>query len=513
MPTKRLPMRNILEVLRLHELKFSSRQIAQAVKIARSTVGDYLRRAKVCKLTHQEASKLDEQALEQQLFPPAPPSNQARPMPDWSQVHKELGRAHVTLSLLWREYKLEHPTGLQYSAFCDHYRQWSGKLNVTMRQIHIPGDKMFVDYAGATLEVIDSNTGEIRKAQLFVATLGASNYTFAEATWSQGIADWIGSHVRALNFFGGCPRSVVPDNLKSAVIKAHPFDPTINESYAEWARHYDIAILPTRVRKPKDKAKVEAAVLLAERWIVAALRNTKFFSLHELNQAIGELLEKLNTHPFKKMKGSRLTAFEELDKPALKSLPTEAYEFADWKKARVGIDYHVEVFKRYYSVPYQYAKQEVMVRIRERTIEVFAKGKRIASHVRQSGYPLHSTLAEHMPTNHRALADWTPAKFRVQAQEIGPSTLAVVERRLNSRQHPEQAYRSCMGILRLAKIYGKEQLEGACQLSIQINSPNYRSINSILRTGKAKSSEQREKAPQALLPIEHENVRGAHYYH
>lgn len=505
-------MRNILEALRLHQqARLSNRQIGQALGIAHTTVSDYLRRAEVANISYETGLEIGHDELERRLFPAKAPASVQRPQPDWAYIHSELKRKHVTMDLLWREYKEAHFQGLQYSTFCEHYRKWAGKLNVSMRQHHAPADKLFVDYAGTTIDVVDGNTGEVRHAQVFVAVLGASNYTFAEATWTQGIADWVGSHVRALNFFGGSPRCVVPDNLKSGVTRAVFFEPTINETYADWARHYGIAILPARVRKPKDKAKVEGAVLIAERWIIAALRNERFFSLNALNRTIAELLERLNTRPFKKMPGSRQSTFENLDKPELLPLPSQPYEFADWQKRRVGIDYHVEVDGHYYSVPYQHAKEEVLVRIGEKTVEAYLRGKRIASHLRKHSKARHTTAPEHMPANHKAIADWTPAKFRIQAQKIGPHTLAVVEHQLNTRKYPEQAYRSCVGILRHINTHGKEALEQACELALQINSANYRSISSILKTGKAKPVEQQSQ--QALLPEHHSNVRGADYYH
>ena len=506
-------MKKILETLRLREqLGFTNRQIADVIKASPTTVGDYLRRADMAAIDYSAGVELGHELLEQRLFPPALPSNVKRPQPNWAYIHSELKRKHVTLDLLWREYKQTHVEGLEYSSFCENYRRWAGKLNVSMRQHHAPADKLFVDYAGATIDVVDGTTGEVRQAQLFVAVLGASNYTFAEATWTQSIADWVGSHVRSLNFFGGSPRCVVPDNLKSGVTRAVFFEPTINETYADWARHYGIAILPTRVAKPKDKAKVEGAVLIAERWIIAALRNEQFFSLSALNRTIATLLASLNTRPFKKMTGSRLSAFEALDKPELLPLPSQPYEFADWQKRRVGIDYHVEVDGHYYSVPYQHAKEEVLVRIGEKTVEAYLRGKRIASHLRKHSKARHTTAPEHMPENHKAIADWTPAKFRIQAQKIGPHTLAVVEHQLNTRKYPEQAYRSCVGILRHINTHGKEALEQACELALQINSANYRSISSILKTGKAKTTEPQSQT-ETLLPEHHSNVRGADYYH
>lgn len=503
----------------------SAREIGSSVGISHSSVLEFIRRAAALGLQHPLPEGLTQDQLEAQLYPSKPRSSDQIVLPDWGVIHQELKRKHVTLDLLWREYKAIHPQGIQYSAFCEHYRKWSAKLNVSMRQQHEPGHKMFVDYAGTTIEVVDGRTGEVRAAQLFVAVLGASNYTFAEATWTQTIADWIGSHVRTLNYFGASPRCVVPDNLRSGVTKPLYFEPTLNETYADWARHYGIAILPARPFKPKDKAKVEGAVLIAERWIIAALRNERFFSLHELNRTIAQLLERLNTRAFKKLPGCRQSAFDSLDKPQMLALPSQPYEFADWQKRRVGLDYHVEVKGHYYSVPYQHAKAEVMARIGDHTVELFLRGQRIASHVRKHSQGRHTTAPEHMPINHRCIAEWTPEKFRARANKIGPRVLAVVEHQLGSRKYPEQAYRACLGILRLAQTYGVQTTEAACELALRIGSPSYTSISSILKTGKAAQqaainltsnltpNSTPSSSQAALLPEHHANVRGPDYYH
>src|SRR5210317_200046 len=379
MPAKRLSMRKIKEVLRLKWARgLSNRQIAKACGIARPTVSEYLRRAAQAGLAWPLPTNLDEATLERQLFRP-PPSlpAQARGVPDWALVHQELKRKGVTLFLLWQEYRAAHPEGYQYSWFCDHYRAWQGKLDVVMRQDHRAGEKLFVDYAGQTMPVVDWGTGEIREAQLFVAVLGASNYTYAEATWTQGLPDWIGSHRRAFAFLGGVPELVVPDNLRAGVSKAHRYEPDNNPTYQDMATHYGVAVLPTRVRRPRDKAKVEAGVLVVERWILAVLRHRTFFSLAELNAAIAGLLEKLNARPFKKLPGCRRAHFEALDKPALKPLPIEPYEYAEWKKARVHIDYHLEVGGHYYSVPHALIKKQLDVRITQNTLECFYRGNRV----------------------------------------------------------------------------------------------------------------------------------------
>jgi transposase len=401
-------MRKIKEVLRLKWAQgLSNRQIAKACGIGRPTVGEYLRRAAEAGLAWPLPADLDEATLERQLFPP-PPSlpAQTRGVPDWSRVHQELKRKGVTLFLLWQEYRETHPEGYQYSWFCDHYRAWQGKLDVVMRQDHRAGEKLFVDYAGQSMPVVDRDTGEIHEAQIFVAVLGASNYTYAEATWTQGLPDWIGSHRRTFAFFGGVPELVVPDNLRAGVSKAQRYEPDTNPTYQDMAAHYGVAVLPTRVRRPRDKAKVEAGVLVVERWILAALRQRTFFSLAQLNAAIAGLLEKLNARPFKKLPGCRRAHFEAWDKPALKPLPAAPYEYAEWKKARVHIDYHVAVEGHYYSVPHALIKRQLDVRITQNTLECFYRGQRVASHRRSLHKGRHTTVPAHMPEAHRQVGEW-----------------------------------------------------------------------------------------------------------
>jgi transposase len=506
-------MRKIKEVLRLKWAQgLSNRQIAKACGIARPTVGEYLRRAADAGLSWPLPTDLDEATLERQLFPP-PPSLPApvRGVPDWSLVHQELKRKGVTLFLLWQEYRETHPEGYQYSWFCDHYRAWRGKLDVVMRQDHRAGEKLFVDYAGQTMPVVDRDTGEIREAQIFVAVLGASNYTYAEATWTQGLPDWIGSHRRAFAFLGGVPELVVPDNLRAGVSKAHRYEPDTNPTYQDMAAHYGVAVLPTRVRRPRDKAKVEAGVLLVERWILAALRRRNFFSLTELNAAIARLLEKLNARPFKKLPACRRAHFEALDRPALKPLPAEPYEYAEWKKARVHIDYHVAVEGHYYSVPHALIKKQLEVRITENIIECFYRGNRVASHRRSQQKGRHTTASAHMPEAHRQAGEWSPQRLSSWAAKTGPATEKLITTVLTSRRHPQQAYRSCLGILRLGKAYGDARLEAACRRALILSSHSYKSIESILkhRLDDKPLAEQQELA----LPEDHDNIRGPSYYH
>lgn len=511
MPRERLPMRKISDVLRLHAGGLSKRRIAVSLNIGRTAVGDYLRRARRAGLGWPQPEGLSDEDLERLLFPPPPAvSPDRRPPPDWPALHRELKRPGVTVSLLWEEYRSVHPGGYGYSRFCDLYRDWRGRLNPTMRQAHVVGEKLFVDYAGATMEVIDGLTGEIRTAQVFVATLGASSYTYAEATWTQALPDWIGSHIRAFAYFGGVPRQVVPDNLKSGVVKACLYDPEINRTYAGMAAHYDTAIVPARPRKPRDKAKVEVGVQIVERRILARLRNHRFFSLAELNQAIAELLVALNGRVTRHLGASRRQLFEQLDRPALKPLPAQAYEYAEWKQRRAGLDYHVEVAKHYYSVPHALAKQKLWARITDRSVEVFHKGKRVAAHMRGSGNRRHTTVPEHMPSSHRRYANWTPDRIRRDAAANGVHTEILIDVILRSKPHPEQGFRSAIGILRLAKTHGGERLEAACERALEIGARSYSSVASILKNNLDRRTPRQATDGPA---IDHPNIRGPQYFH
>jgi transposase len=505
-------MRKIKEVLRLKAGGLSNRKIAQSCGISRPTVGEYLQRAVRAGIQWPLPKDMTDATLERQLFPAAPSAAQRdRTLPDWVQIKQELTHKHVTLFLLWEEYRVQHPKGYQYSWFCERYRQWCGTLDRVMRQDHRAGEKLFVDYAGHTIPIVNQHTGEIHEAQIFVAVLGASNYTYAEATWTQNLSDWIGSHRRAFEFIGGSPQVVVPDNLKSGVSKAHLYDPDINPTYQEFARYYDVAVIPARVRKPKDKAKAEVGVQVVERWILAALRHHTFFSLAELNRAIQTLLKRLNQRPFKKLPGCRAERFAILDQVALKPLPATPYTYAEWKKVRVHIDYHVEILGHYYSVPYSFTKQELDARITEHAIECFYKSKRVASHVRSWQKGGHTTVREHMPKAHQQYGDWSPQRMINWAEKMGPSTAQIITAVLSSRKHPQQGYRSCLGILRLSKSYGEERLEAACGRALLLGTCRYKSIESILKHGLDRKPipEQQE----LNLPQDHDNIRGPDYYH
>lgn len=504
-------MRKVKEVLRLHWGNgLSKRQIATSCGISRPTVAEYLRRAEAANLSWPLPIELDEAQLERRLFPRITPQGGTRPQPQWAQIHQELKRKGVTLFLLWQEYKEIYPEGLQYSTFCEYYRHWEGKLDLVMRQHHRAGEKLFIDYAGQTVAVIDRASGALRQAQIFLAALGASSYTYVEATWTQSLPDWIASHIHAFEFFQAVPEVLVPDNLKGGVTAAHRYEPDLNPTYQELALHYGVAVVPTRVRKPRDKAKVEQAVLLAERWLLARLRHHTFFSLAELNAALHRLLEQLNRHPFKKLPGCRRELFETLDRPAMRALPAERYTYAQWRKAKVPIDYHVEVAGHYYSVPYQLVKQPLEVRLTAHTVELFHRGVRVASHVRSDKRGRHTTLTEHMPRAHQAYAQWTPQRLIRWAEQTGPHTAAVVAAILASRPHPQQGFRSCLGLMRLGQAYGEARLEAACQRASALQAYSYKSIESILKHGLDQKPLSCTPEPS---PLRHPNIRGAEYYH
>ncbi len=512
MAAERLSMRTIKEVLRLKwEKNFSNKQIAQSCKIARSTVREYVGRAERAGLKWPSVSDLDETHLATLLFSTSTPAECSgkRDLPDMEYIRKELTRKGVTLRLLWLEYRQADPDGYQYSQFCFHYHQWRNKLDVCLRQTHRAGEKLFIDYAGQTIPVTDPSTGKTKDAYLFLATLGASNYTFAWASFSQDLPSWIEANVRALGFFGGVPEILVPDNLKSGVKKPCYYEPDINPTYYKMGCHYNTVIIPARIVKPKDKAKVESAVLVAERWILAALRNHTFFSLGELNNAIAEKLEDLNNRKFQKMNGTRRSLYETIDRPALKPLPATPYVYAECRKARVNVDYHIEVGDHYYSVPYQLAKEQVEVWLTATTVEVLFKNRRVASHARSTEKYKHTTLTEHMPKAHQKYLEWTPSRIMDWAGKTGPNTRQMVSCIMESRKHPEQGFRSCLGIMRLAKRYSAERLEAACGRALLLKAYSYKSIESILKTN-LDAQELPESSP--VTKIIHENIRGREYY-
>jgi transposase len=508
-------MRRVREILRLkHECGASDRAIGRSLGIARSTVALTLDRVAAAGLAWPLSATLSDRVLEALLYADAGSRQGVRRKaePDWTHVHRELRRPGVTLMLLWEEYRAREPGGYGYSRWCDLYRTWEGRLSPTMRQVHPAGERLFVDYAGQTVEVVDGRTGEVRQAQVFVAAMGASSYTYAEATWTQTLPDWIGSHTRALAFFGGVPAQLVPDNPRVGVDRANWYEPGLNRTYLDLATHYGTAILPARVRRPRDKAKVEVAVLVVERWILARLRHRRFFSLAELNEAMALLVTDLNARPMRRLGVSRRDLFLELDHPALKPLPAQAYEYAEWRLRRVSLDYHVDIDGHYYSVPYRLIRDQVEARLTTRTVEIFHKGERVAVHLRGTGRGRHTTVPDHMPSAHRRHAEWTIERIQRTAARIGPSTARLLSIILESRPHPEQGYRACLGILRLARQYGEPRLEAACERGLDIGARSYGSIQSILKNGLDRQPRRPSRQGELALP-DHPNIRGPHYYH
>jgi transposase len=500
-------MRTIREILRLSwDCKLSQRQIASSCNIARSSVGEYIRRAQAAGLSWPlPADYDDDEKLDKLLFPPQPGTTVQRPLPDFNEISQKLQMKGATLALFWERYKCENQDGYQYSHFCELYRQWAKTIDVVMRQEHVAGEKLFSDFAGSKLLVTNPHTGEVREAHLFVCALGASSYTYAEAFFSEKSESWCTGHANAFSFMGGSVEIIVPDNPRSVVDKPCPYEPDIHPDFQHMASFFGAAVIPARVKKPRDKAAVEAAVRVATMWIIAVLRDRQFFSLAELNASIRELLERLNNRPFKKLPGSRRTRFETIDKPALKPLPTTPYEYTNIGFARVNLDYHIEASGCLYSVPFQYARKQVEYRQTSKTIEVFLLGRRIASHPRLWIKDSRSTLTDHMPSTHRLYAEWTPQRIIEWATKTGPATAQLVHQIMDRRRYPEQGFRACLGILKLGKTAGTERLELAAQRALAINALSYKHVKLILES-------KLERLPLPEKPIQlsivHDNIRG-----
>ena len=508
MAAPRMTMRQIREILRLRlAAGLSIRQIRQSTKASIGAIQKLLARAAQLELGWPLPDELDDAGLARLFYPNADARISAEHhMPDWEGVHQELQRPGLTLRLLWEEYAARYPnSSYSYSQYCEHYRRWRGRLKRSMRQTHKAGEKCFIDYAGQTVPVVDPATGECHPAQIFVAVLGASSYTFAEATRTQALPDWLESHVRAFQFFGGVTQILIPDNLRSAVSKACRYDPEINPSYQQLADHYRVAVVPARPYKPKDKAKAEVAVQVVERWILARLRHHTFFSLTELNRCIAALLVELNNKPFKQLPGSRRQAFEQLDRPALKALPEHPYRYVAIKPVKVNIDYHVEYDKHLYSVPHQYVGERVELHAGERLIELYFRRQRIAVHPR-AHRPGTTTEAGHMPTRHARHQQWTPQRLKAWARDLGAHVHGWVDTQLSSRAHPEQAYRACLGLLNLSRSYPIIRLDAACRLANREGLNQLKQIKSILKSNRDQLPEQLDLCVQ--LPQDHENVRG-----
>jgi transposase len=507
MPNRRLSVKSIREILRLaFACHLSGRQIAQSLGLSRAAVQECLRRTKAAGLAWPLPTEIDDAALIDLLYKQTVPTSRTKP--DCEYIHRELKRKGVTLSLLWEEYKREHPDGYQYTQFCDCYRDWRKMTNLTMRQEHKAGKNVFSDFSGGTLDVVDLETGEVRKARLFVCALGASNFTYAEPFYSESAESWCTGQSNAFLYYNGCPEICVPDNPKAVIVHACPYEPDINPDFLLMAEYYGIAVLPARVRKPRDKAKVEAAVLVATRWILARLRNRRFLGLAEAKDAVRKLVDQLNDRQFKKMKGTRRSLFEAIEQPALTPLPAGRYEYTHVAKATVDNSYHIEIGDRAFSVPFHLAGKVVEARITHQTVEIFFNHRRVASHVVDERSKC--TLPEHMPKSHRAYAEWSPVRMKNWASKVGPQTASFVEQILLHSKPIEKGYRSCFGIMRLAKLHGNERMEGACLRAASINSFSYKTVKLILQNNMECRPVPKEHPQQ--LKVLHSNIRGADYY-
>lgn len=514
-------MRKIKECLRLKwSCGLSHAQIAKALGLSKGVVTKYVQMAQAAGLDWDKVSALDETELQHRLTPGAKQKRGARPLPDWAIAHREMHKKGVTLQLLWEEYVDANSgaTTYRYTQFCQLYHDYAATLKRSMRQVHRAGEKLFIDYAGPTVPLIDQTTGEISQAHIFVAVLGASNYTYACATARETQADWLHGLAGALHFIGGVPEMIVPDCPKALVADADRYEPRINRAAQDCARHYGTVILPARPRHPQDKAKAEVGVQIVERWILARLRHRSFFGLGELNQAIRLLLIELNLRPFQKKEGCREEWFLLLDRPVLKALPSRPYEMATFKYCKVNIDYHVDIEGHYYSVPHSLVRQELEARITGATVELLFRGSRVACHARSAKRGAHTTVAEHMPAAHRAHLEWSPQRLLDWARDIGTNTHCIADRQLTGKPHPEMGYRACLGLLSLARQYGKERLEAACARAVSLGAPNRRSVANILKAGldgkplPATPAEQQAAQADWVSPF-HDNVRGSSYYH
>ena len=512
MAQRRVSMKKAKEILRLKfEAGLSNHKIARACGVSASTVWDTVSRFQMTGISWPLPAAMSESELERRLYRQrgALEANPER-VPDWAAVQRELRHKNVTLRLLWEEYKAEFPDGFQYSWYCERFREWRKKVDVVMRQEHKLGEKLFLDWAGDTLRLTDAETGEVRPCYLFVAAFGASNYTYAEPSLSQDLSCFLQAHVRMFSFFGGAPELLVPDNQKTGVTKASYYEPDLNPSYTALAEHYGCAVLPTRPHRPRDKAKVETAVLIAERRILARLRKHTFFSFPDIQAAVAGQVRELNERSFQRLPGSRRSVFLEEERPALRPLPDRPYEHRDRKNARVHIDYHVELQGHYYSVPYRLAREKVEVRYTPEVVEIFHEGLRVASHVRSDVKGKATTDLAHMPPRHRAYAEWSPERFESWARKIGPETERLIEAVLARYPHPALAYRSCLGILRLEQRYGAVRLEQAAARTLTFGGASYKSVSHVLKAGLDR--EAVTAARSRPEPLFHENLRGPDYF-
>lgn len=516
MPRERTSMRKTKEILRLSLAEgLGQRDIALSTGVGKTTIQELLAKVKAQGKTWEDLKHMREtEIVEQIAFPGHKPKSSSKgSTPDWSRVRSELLKKGNTLALLWMDYRQEHPMGIQYSQFCLRYRMWEKESHLVLKHHHVAGEKMFVDFSGLTVPWIDRHTGEIHEAQIFVACLGASNYTFAKASSDQSLSRWIDLHVAAFDFFQGVPKAIVPDNLRSGVSRACRYDPETNPTYLSLAEHYNTAIIPTRARKPRDKAKVEVAVQIVQRWILAILRRQTFTSIEEINEHIKPLLENLNNKTMRHLGASRKELWEKYEKPELKELPNVIFEIPTWKIAKVSIDYHIECGRHYYSVPFRYVGAEVRIKLTRSLIEVFHQSEIISTHKRvENAHYRHSTIAEHMPPKHAEYVKWTPEKILDWAQTSGKATRTFCEQIIASRKHPEQGFRTCLGVLRLEKTYDQDRLEKACSMALGMKSYRYRTVLDILRSKKDKVNQNKKSIPTPVNIPAHENIRGSSYY-
>lgn len=506
-------MRKIRDVLRLRlQAGLSFRQISLSTKVSVGAIQKLLKTAEQLQLAWPLPDGLDDTQLARLFYPAADTRGSSRfQLPDWPTVHQELKRKGMSMQLLWQEYTERYPNRCySYSQFCERYRGWCQLQKRSMRQQHKAGEKCFIDYCGPTVPIVSGSTGEIRQAQIFVAVLGASNYTYAEATLTQSLPDWLHSHVRAFEFFGGTPALLVPDNLKSGVNKACRYEPELNPSYQQLAAHYQLAVMPARPYKPKDKAKAEVGVQVVERWILARLRHHTFFSLAELNQCLRALLTELNERPFKQLPGNRRQAFEQLDQPALTPLPQQPYRYVAIKSVKVNIDYHVQFEQHHYSAPHQYVGETLELHAGDQLVQLYFRQQLVASHPRKH-QPGTTTLAAHMPVRHSKQQAWTPGRLKQWAQDIGPDTLRWVSDRLAEKAHPEQAYRFCLGLLNLTRSYPPERVNGCCQLANREGLSRLKQLKSVLASNRDQLPEQPSFTLE--LPQSHDNIRGPNHFH
>lgn len=506
-------MRKIRDVLRLRlQAGLSFRQISLSTKVSVGAIQKLLKTAEQLRLAWPLPDGLDDTQLARLFYPAADTRGSSRfQLPDWPTVHQELKRKGMSMQLLWQEYTERYPNRCySYSQFCERYRGWCQLQKRSMRQQHKAGEKCFIDYCGPTVPIVSGSTGEIRQAQIFVAVLGASNYTYAEATLTQSLPDWLHSHVRAFEFFGGTPALLVPDNLKSGVNKACRYEPELNPSYQQLAAHYQLAVMPARPYKPKDKAKAEVGVQVVERWILARLRHHTFFSLAELNQCLRALLTELNERPFKQLPGNRRQAFEQLDQPALTPLPQQPYRYVAIKSVKVNIDYHVQFEQHHYSAPHQYVGETLELHAGDQLVQLYFRQQLVASHPRKH-QPGTTTLAAHMPVRHSKQQAWTPGRLKQWAQDIGPDTLRWVSDRLAEKAHPEQAYRLCLGLLNLTRSYPPERVNGCCQLANREGLNRLKQLKSVLASNRDQLPEQPSFTLE--LPQSHDNIRGPNHFH